>query len=334
MFSVLPLVKLASLFSAVVGFSSYSVSLAAVVNLDGRLNGPTNPVSVTLDAGFYRVEPVSSPNTAYSFVEIPEECAPDGSCKLGWSTTLGFAVPVEGGFRATEPGVGDFATPELAFANRPAAYFSLDRRSDVLFYIPDGYTEDNLGGLSLGVDLIPTPDSEASPLLPTRVVDGRFEFLFTPDVALIPRVWIDPVVAEGYEYSIYGASVDSITAPSLGLVPDEDGYLIRFDAFELLLGPGETLLLDYPINFFGIYGINPALGLDPENPLAFPLGLSFAEIEGRDIQITQTPVSVQIPPVPLSGSAWALISALLMFLFLARRNFMFGGRTFHNASFH
>jgi hypothetical protein len=275
---------------------------AAVVLLDGIGNGPQNPVSLSLAAGTYRVDPLDGVFKAFTFADPAEDCNSDGTCKVGWSTSFGFALPVEGGFRATETAAGDFASPDLAFDNRIAAIFHLNSAVDVQFYIPDGYLLDNAGGLTLGVTSIPTPTDEGNPLLPTNVVDGRFDFLFTPELALIPRVWIDPEIALGYEYSVSGALFSTVTAPSFDLIPDSDGYQVEADGqiYDLLFG--ETVVFSSPTDAFRLSGIDPRLMLNPDNPLAFPLGVSFSNVGDRTVRVSQLAIREVIAPVPVPAS--------------------------------
>lgn len=105
-------------------------------------------------------------------------------------------------------------------------------------------------------------------------------------------VFIDPVVATGYEYAITGASdiaFDSVLIP-------EQGGLVNGDLLELLIGSSSyDLLVGTVFNFFDdagglvnltefiIQGIDPALGLDPNDPNAFVTGLTFEGLNGQSL---------------------------------------------------
>ncbi len=155
----------------------------------------------------------------------------------------------------------------------------------------------------------PTIDgsSEFAPLLPSNPPDpvtGEF-IIDLPEVPEGEVIWVDPPVTVGYVYEVSGdAEVASVTAPSLATVPDLDGYIITVGDASATIAAGATL--DFLATFgttasvFELSGINPNLSLDPLDPAAFPLGLSFTADVDEGTQVSITP-SVEPIPLPAAG---------------------------------
>ena len=162
---------------------------------------------------------------------------------------------------------------------------------------------------------------ESVGLLPDRISpDGGFDFELDPSLFTEGlTVWIDPVIAVGYTYEVTGAEFASVTAPSLGLVNDPDGYTVRVDGNEFALLPGATLIFDDGVTIFEILGISEALALDPTNPTAFATGVSLRAIFSQTILITQTPKTEDVSPVPLPAGGVLLGVGLLGLLAVRRR---------------
>lgn len=148
--------------------------------------------------------------------------------------------------------------------------------------------------------------SAEAPLLPTIVTDAGYQFDF--DVELDEQVFIDPVVAVGYEYQVQsGPNIRSVLLPTLA--GDADGYGI-YSLDNILLGmvaPGGSF--DFGaggVRGFRVLGIDAGAGLDPDNPLAFVTGLTF-EGAGR-VRMTQDPITFDTDPVGVpEPSALALM---------------------------
>jgi len=151
--------------------------------------------------------------------------------------------------------------------------------------------------------------SEDLPSLPDNVTDdGDFEFELPP-VPPGTIIWIDPDVAIGYTFEITGGnSFASVTMPSLASVNDTDGYLLSvFDGIDFvsqgtfLAGDTfdfTTLLLD--VTRFRIEDIDPALLLDPTDPLAFQVGITLTATPDSDDLVTMSPITtfVAVPEPP------------------------------------
>lgn len=164
--------------------------------------------------------------------------------------------------------------------------------------------------------------SESAPLLPDAPTEaGVSTFVLSAEdiVASVDesgRLWIDPEIAVGYDYAVEGGLFAGVTAPSFEVVPDTDGYELVIGDSIFALGVGASL--DFAdlgfgggVSAFSILGIDEALMLDPDDPLAFALGVSFVDgsvTEG--VSITQTARTVEVGAVPLPATAWLLAAGL------------------------
>lgn len=170
----------------------------------------------------------------------------------------------------------------------------------------------------------PVPgSSDDLPLLPTFI--GPDGFVFELDARLLAndqRVWIDPIIATGYTYKITGAEFASVTAPSLAVVNDADGYMVTVGGSTFSLLAGETYTFGDGVNEFTIADIATGLALDPADPAAFATGISVRDIVAQTIVITQTPITRDVPdvaPVPLPAGGVLLGAGLLGLLAMRRR---------------
>ena len=108
----------------------------------------------------------------------------------------------------------------------------------------------------------------------------------------------DPITI-GYEFSITGAEFLNVTVPSIPVVNDPDGYDVElFDdssfVFAASLNPGETYNFVTPVALFRIMGIDPALGIDPFDLLAFPVAVTFTNVTG-EISLDRSAIVSQVP---------------------------------------
>lgn len=168
-----------------------------------------------------------------------------------------------------------------------------------------------------------TGTTEFNPLLPANPPDpatGTFIIEVT-EIVEGQTVWIDPPVAIGYVYEVTNGAFDTVTAPSLATVPDADGYAVTVGGSTILLAAGASL--DFFTAFglnpteFTLTGIDPALMLDPINPLAFPIGVSLTDmIPGTLPTFSITPITSEIP---LPGGVALYLSALAFGAYRLRR---------------
>lgn len=104
----------------------------------------------------------------------------------------------------------------------------------------------------------------------------------------------------GYSYTATNAQFGSIIAPSFAAVADVDGYTVTVGLTDFALATGATLNLPVPTSQFTLTGIDLALNLDPNNPLAFPLGLGFVNVTGP-ISFSFDPITTTPVPLPAGG---------------------------------
>lgn len=146
---------------------------------------------------------------------------------------------------------------------------------------------------------------ESAPIMPVND-QGPFQFelpLSESDVLGIDiPLFFDPIIAIGYEYTVDpgGVAFASVTMPES--VPDPDGFELHVwngekYVFEASLMPGESYdfrgLDAEGLLRFKILGIDPALSLDPDDPLAFPTGLTF--LSAGDVRFTMSPSVIPVP---------------------------------------
>ncbi|TVS00927.1 MAG: hypothetical protein EA406_00090 [Rhodospirillales bacterium] len=261
-------------FNDGVGLFVNGVNVAGVLPTGGVAGDPLLPVNIG--------HPDMSPITG---TEINAVLAPNGN------PVLRFDVPINpaemNSFRIILADAGDSSLDTTVYLSS--------------FFSPNGIGN-GLGG------------SEFDPVLPANPADpvtGTWDIQI-PDVPAGTTVWIDPLITVGFEYAVLGGpEFLTVTAPSLATIPDLDGYFITVGAATAPLGPGATLnFLETfgltPILFI-LSGIDPKLGLDPDDPDAFPIGISLtADSSGTTILVT--PSVVPLPP------AFALYLGALAFL--------------------
>ena len=189
----------------------------------------------------------------------------------------------------------------------------------------DGILDSTVYLSSLEPQEVPLNDgvTEFTPILPNDPdpLNGIFSFLFEEGVIDEGQIFfIDPPVAVGYTYTVENAEFASVLAPALGAVPDLDGYTITVGTTSFDILPGEQLFFsDFGLSNvteFELSGIDPLLLLDPDDPLAFPLGLTLQNISGP-VSIDQDPTIVDVA-VPLPAGLPLYLGALAT-LFMVRR---------------
>jgi len=159
----------------------------------------------------------------------------------------------------------------------------------------------NLNGRNILISLVGVSpgSSQFSPVLPIGMRNGAFSF-----VGVASGAWFDPPTAEGFRYTMTSDSlftkIDDFPTgfPEKFTVSVGDRVLGEF-------GPGDTVdFTDFPgggVEEFTLTGITPFV--DPENPMAFPLKLSFnTETADFTMEAIQNPEAVayyeENPPAP------------------------------------
>ncbi len=158
--------------------------------------------------------------------------------------------------------------------------------------------------------------SEFTPILPSNEPDEGGTFVIElPDVSEGDTIWIDPPVSVGFTYEANNAEFAAITAPSTATVNDPDGFEIVINGMTYAIASGATFDIvaatGGTVTSFVLQGIDPALMLDPANPVAFPLGIALLNVTGS-VTIDMTPITVDVPngvtpvPVPAAGALYLL----------------------------
>ena len=159
-------------------------------------------------------------------------------------------------------------------------------------------------GLAIGNTPIGSGQTADSPLVPANTITVGpvpvYSFVFNA-LPSVP-VFIDPIVSTGYQYAVTRGSplIASATFPTL---PGFSGpyQVYSFDQSVLLgtvlAGTAFDFLGGSPggVNGFTVKGIDSALGLDPDNPLAFVTGLAFAT--SGAVNVSMTPLTVYVADV-------------------------------------
>lgn len=178
-------------------------------------------------------------------------------------------------------------------------------------------------GLTLDGNTIGNGSSADNALLPSEIgPDGSFNFTFTPTAN--QPVFIDPVIAVGYDYQITSGT-NLITSVLLPTLPgDADGYEIYMLGDASPTGFLGTVLGGVTFNFatalsgFTVLDIDTAAMLDPANPTAFVTGLTF--VDSSLVSMSQTPITTFVAtPVPEPESYALLLAGFGMIGFVQRR---------------
>jgi hypothetical protein len=167
-----------------------------------------------------------------------------------------------------------------------------------------------------------TPGSSRdNPLLPMIIEDG-FQFDFNIINPLRP-VFIDPDVAVGYNYIVdSGPNITSVLLPTgIGdglyeLWSDSSGgNCTNFVSSGTTLTEGTTFNFASPLRCFSVRGIETSAGLDPANPVAFVVGLTFDS--AGPVSMRQIPITVfvdngttQVPEPTTSAFIYAGLMGL------------------------
>ncbi|MEQ1889307.1 MAG: PEP-CTERM sorting domain-containing protein [Alphaproteobacteria bacterium] len=153
------------------------------------------------------------------------------------------------------------------------------------------------GDIYLLVDSAPPPpgSTPGDPILPAGPGPGGSGYDFTFDVTPDDMVFIDPVIAIGYDYIVSsGPNIASVLLPT---ILNDDGqyeiYLWDGDGFDILDGVA-TAESDYlfdagGVDRFRVLGIDETALLDPANATAFVTGLTF--VSGGTVAMSMIPVT-------------------------------------------
>lgn len=154
--------------------------------------------------------------------------------------------------------------------------------------------------------------SPDAPLLPEIVNQDGFNFNF--NIVLNQQIFIDPLIAVGYEYRVTSGP-NILTALFPTIAGDTDGYLV-YSLGHILLGtatPGTVF--DFGpngVDGFRLEDIDIGAGLDPTDTQAFVTGLTF--VNAGQVSMTQNPITFNTDTggnVPEPSTLFLLGAALL-----------------------
>jgi hypothetical protein len=241
--------------------------------------------------------------------------------QLEWTT--GDASGGSGGLGGTPAQAGYDAGDNTHFFALPGSLTS----SVLNLANTSNVSEDTPGLWTMAIRNGETSDGSSpdAPLLPVIVQDGAWHFDFNID--LNERIFIDPLVAIGYDYEVTsGPNIQTALFPVIA--GDTDGYEVfgfntGTNLYDVSLGhvnAGDVF--DFGpsgVSRFGLRDIDITAGLDPANTQAFVTGLTF--VSAGAVSMTQTPVSVDVSTnnVPEPSTIALLLAGLLGCGVLRRR---------------
>jgi len=191
----------------------------------------------------------------------------------------------------------------------------LDTRNDQ----PNGFFTNLLSVSRSFFDFSLLPEgSPPNVVLPTLILGDTPYYRFNTSVVNGQTVFIDPLVAIGYDYQI-GAGDPNFASVLLPTGIGDNLFDLwlwngtQFVDSLINLTGGTAYTFNSPVDRFRILGIETSAGLDPSNTTAFITGLTFdgsGQFTG-----TMTPLTAQVP----EPSAFALFGIGLLWLGLYRR---------------
>ncbi|XCN74784.1 MAG: hypothetical protein Q3M24_08575 [Candidatus Electrothrix aestuarii] len=139
--------------------------------------------------------------------------------------------------------------------------------------------------------------SIGNPILPNRwewiTAGGRKYYINVTITSLAVTIWVDPVIAVGYDYTVEkGPKFTAVELPK-GIGDNQyDLWVYQNNNYVdsgVNIEGGALYQFKEPVSNFSIRGIEPSAELDPANETAFPTGLRF-EKTGKAV-VTMTTVT-------------------------------------------
>lgn len=163
-----------------------------------------------------------------------------------------------------------------------------------------------------------SPTNVQLPMVKLTATGPQYQFHTGSFVAGEP-VFIDPQVATGYIYETGATDPNfaSVELPNIGNLGPYDLYLWNGSAFVFDTMLAANTMFDFGlggVSEFEVLGIDPNLGLDPENTTAFITELTF--VSTGNFTGTMTPITTNVSE---PGSLALLVSGLLGVGLIRRR---------------
>lgn len=232
--------------------------------------------------------------------------------QLEWTT--GDASGGSGGLGGTPAQAGYDAGNNINFFALPGSLTS----SVLNLANTSNVSEDTPGLWTMAIRNGQTSDGSSpdAPLLPNIVQADGWHFDFNID--LNQRIFIDPLVAVGYDYVVNsGPNFQTALFPTIA--GDTDGYdVFGFNTgtnmYDIILGhvnAGDVFNFGSGgVSQFGLRDIDVTAGLDPTDTQAFVTGLTF--VSAGAVNMTQNPISIDVSTnVPEPSTIALLLAGLL-----------------------
>ena len=180
-------------------------------------------------------------------------------------------------------------------------------------YLPiNGYIWDSspsMGGTDPWV-IATTDGTKNNPRLPTTSTGSSWTF---PSFSVAPGLsyYVDPAAATGYTFSLAAGDVPSfasITLPTTVAGNTLTDLTISYGSTTETVHAGDQYTFASPVRTFSVTGIDPTLGVDPTNTLAFEAGLTFDQAGIVDLEMD--PITQSSVPEPTSLLLWSGLGAV------------------------
>jgi len=243
----------------------------------------------------------SGPTPTFTWT-LPNGFTPDGIRVQIWDLQEPVANLRDVIFSRALPGNAVSFTIPSSFPLEQGHYYSLEITPALTRGVPLGNNATILSRGRAWFDFVPLPaGAPPNVFLPTVIPGPTLVYSFKVTVVAGQTIFIDPLVAIGYDYAI-GAGDPNFASVILPTgIGDNLFDLYLFNGidylFENILTGGDFFTFDPEgVDRFRILGIETSAGLDPDNTTAFITGLTFVGSGG--FTGTMTPITQEVVPEP------------------------------------